>query len=295
VPDISEIEIIRQRLSDTKLQASYFFTSFDPEIYEVPKGLLPNQQRIASEVRTLFVETMQLVRSSQMFDDFDTKALRRAMRESDAALRLRSYYEWEAEVLHDEGTVLGMKGAGFSENTRLTPFRALQEFDKGLQEISRRLDILGAEGSSSERHRPVVAAGTPALELIPNSAFIMMMMDPNNPELEDTKNAIKEEFARFDIRAVRSDEIEHSDEITQVILEHIRKSEFLIADLTYERPSVYYEIGYAHAIGKRPILFKKSSTRLHFDLSVHNCPDYINLTDLRSKLHSRLKAITGRE
>jgi hypothetical protein len=69
VPDINEIEAIQRRLSDAKQQASYFFNSLDQEIWEVPEGSQPTAQRIASEVRSLFVETMQLMRSSPMFDD----------------------------------------------------------------------------------------------------------------------------------------------------------------------------------------------------------------------------------
>ena len=52
-----------------------------------------------------------------------------------------------------------------------------------------------------------------------------------------------------------------------------------------EPSSVYYEVGFAHAIGKRPIIYCRAGTMRHFDLSVHNCPEYpeyANITELRS-------------
>lgn len=127
-----------------------------------------------------------------------------------------------------------------------------------------------------------------------DSAFVIMAMDPDRPELTDVLDAIKSVCASFGIKAQRADDIQHQDRITNIVLNEIRNCEYLIADLTYERPNVYYEVGFAHAIEKKPILYRRAGTPLHFDLSVHNVPEYKNIKELRELLQRRFEAILGR-
>lgn len=96
---------------------------------------------------------------------------------------------------------------------------------------------------------------TKKYEIKSKTAFVIMAINPSKPELEDVYSAIKEVCSSFGIKAYRADEIEHQDKITDLILSEIKTCEFLIADLTDERPNVYYEVGYAHANDKRPILW----------------------------------------
>lgn len=129
----------------------------------------------------------------------------------------------------------------------------------------------------------------------PNTAFIIMPIDPTKPELQDVLKTIKNVCKNFGIDAIRADEIEHQEQITDVVLQNIRDCEFLIADLSMERPNVYYEIGFAHAIGKRPILIRKKGTPMHFDLSIHNAREFENLTALENKLESYFSEVVGKK
>lgn len=142
-----------------------------------------------------------------------------------------------------------------------------------------------SDGATSKDDRVPIKLG---------SAFVLMAINPNNPSLEDTYNTIKEASLEFGITAYRADEIEHQGQITEQILLEIRTAEYLVADLSYERPNVYYEIGYAHAFNKKPILYRTAGTQLHFDLSVHNVPEYKNNSELRTMLRKRWEAILGR-
>jgi len=128
----------------------------------------------------------------------------------------------------------------------------------------------------------------------PNTAFIIMRMDEDSGTVEDVHLTIKRVCGEFGIDALRVDDVSHDGSITDVILEQIERSEFLIADLTGERPNVYYEIGYAHALNKRPILFKSAESAVHFDLYVHNVRKYQGVTDLERQLSTRLKELTDR-
>lgn len=128
---------------------------------------------------------------------------------------------------------------------------------------------------------------------IDNIAFIMMSISPDKPELEDSLNAMKRAAIQNGIQGVRVDEIEHSKKITDVILEKINNSRFLICDITYERPNVYYELGYAHGIGKDVILVAKEGTSLHFDIKDYNVILYKTYSELEKRIARRIEEAIG--
>ena len=297
MPSLTMIADLEAEISDVREAAGRFLQSCETD-YELPDDLVPQAKSISARFYLPLVRLLSLVLQSPMLGDPDQSAIRLAIRQIDAALRLRRYQEWEAQVISDEDTLLGITPAGFSEDVRVRPSEAREQIDGALDQVARRLGILRAEAqaeTNGEISAPRPALSSPTFEIRPGTAFMMMMIDPSKPELDDVKQVIQEVCAYFGITATRSDEIEHSGEITHRILDEIRTSEFLIADVTGERPSVYYEVGFAHAIGKRPILYRHAGTRLHFDLAVHNCPEYRNLTELREMLRRRLVAITRGE
>lgn len=220
----------------------------------------------------------------------DVKEAAKAMR---AALLLRRYHYQEPGVIHDEDRVLGFRPAEQSERVGLEPTDAEKVFANGLSKL---LAVLKLVESGREFETATLPSGTTVAptKYRAGTAFIMMWMDPKHPELTDVADTVKSVFQSFGIKAVRADDIEHEGLITDRILSEIQTSEFLFADLTGARPNVYYEVGFAHALGKRVILFRKSGTGLHFDLAGYNCPDYDNLRDLREKLTKRLVGLTNR-
>ncbi|MBT8420005.1 MAG: hypothetical protein KJO08_03995, partial [Gammaproteobacteria bacterium] len=196
--------------------------------------------------------------------------------------------------LHDEGTVLGVDPPKQSEDEGSFPADAQKEFLECIEQLEGITQLLKITPANIPDG---LLAKNPNLSQSyrPNTAFVMMQIDKKDPGNEDVYGAYKECFSKFGIKAVRADEIEHEDVITKRIIWEIQTSEFLVGDLTKERPSVYYEIGYAHSLGKRVIMYRKSGSKIHFDLLAYNCPEYVNITELKSILMKRLEEATNRK
>ncbi len=187
------------------------------------------------KVAPLISESARLTSYLSQTDQID---LGHAIKGIRSSLRLCRYRFWGPEVLHD-GQVLGVESAGQTDDEGIYPDTALQIFEEchrrilGVVELVNPLTVQIAE-------KNIIATGQRTTPIELDSAFIMMWMDPNHPELEDIYTTIKRCFKNFGISAERVDDIEHSGKITEEIINKIRSSEFLYADLTGARPNVYY-------------------------------------------------------
>lgn len=109
-------------------------------------------------------------------------------------------------------------------------------------------------------------------------------------------------------KALRIDEKEHTNFIPSEIISEIKRSKFMIADLTGYRGGVYYEAGYAEGLGIPVILTcnndwfedKKDNDQIikngvHFDLKQKNILLWKNdnLTEFQRKLVARIGEVVG--
>ena len=121
------------------------------------------------------------------------------------------------------------------------------------------------------------------------------------------QNAVLPVLKSMEITPCRVDQIEHNDDIDNKIIELISKCDICIADLTYARPSVYYEAGYFTGLGKSVIFIARKdhfspkaedvygNLKVHFDLQMKNIIPWSStkrVDTFKRKLLSRLKLIS---
>jgi len=288
---------LRERLTTIRNAATSFFDKAQRrqdegrEYSHIWDDLLTPELRQEGEelratMKRLGVDIAGAARGSPLIAEADLQDLRHNTRRMLATIHFRKYRHWGVIVHHDEDIILGVDPPSQEEKPVTDVARARPLFNNAAASISELVDLL-----SPAETIQASAAGTATYR--PNTAFVMMAIDKNQPELEDVKNSIKDVCKEFGITAITADDIEHESAVTDRILEEIETNEFLIADLTGERPNVYYEIGHAHARSKRVHLFRKTGTKLHFDVAHRNCPEYANITDLKEQLRKRMVTLTN--
>ncbi|MBI5476897.1 MAG: hypothetical protein HY964_09205 [Ignavibacteriales bacterium] len=129
-----------------------------------------------------------------------------------------------------------------------------------------------------------------------NQAFVAMWF--GQPDQVDKmnkvyKNGIKKAVDGAETspkyNPLKIDLLEHNDPIDQKILVEIRRSRFVIADLTGNRGGVYFEAGYALSLGIPVIWLCEKGTKVHFDVGQYSRIEWENENDLYEKLKRRIE------
>ncbi len=161
-----------------------------------------------------------------------------------------------------------------------------------------------------------------------NVGFVAMWFNPEmltvfEQAIQPAIEFIEEGATEPRLRAVRVDNVEHVNDINDEIIAQIRRSRFMVCDLTGYRGGVYFEAGFAYGLGLpviytcrkdwcdedklvddagnivetlkdsngRPVQVKKEG--VHFDLAHRNRIEweFDKLPEFKVKLENRIKAV----
>jgi hypothetical protein len=128
-------------------------------------------------------------------------------------------------------------------------------------------------------------------EFEPNLVFVMMSF---RDDMRGVYSVIKDGCEQLGLRAGRVDEGGGSGIVLREITELIERAEFIVCDLTFERPNVYYELGYAHAVGNESdeiLLIARKGTEIHFDIAALRINYYESDDHLRKIVADQLSAM----
>lgn len=112
----------------------------------------------------------------------------------------------------------------------------------------------------------------PYTEEVPsNLVFVIISF---SSDMDPIFEGIKAAAEKNGLVAKRVKDVQGDYRITDKIIEMIRDSRLIVADLTYERPNVYFELGYARGLCKTIISTARDRTKLHFDIKDWTCQFY---------------------
>lgn len=118
--------------------------------------------------------------------------------------------------------------------------------------------------------------------------FAVMQFTPEYDVLY--RDVIKPVCEQYGYKVVRGDDFTSSGQIMEDVIQSIREATLIIADVTPDNANVFYEVGYAHAIGKTTILLSdRKREKLPFDISGLRTLFYDNTIGGKSVVEDRLR------
>ena len=121
----------------------------------------------------------------------------------------------------------------------------------------------------------------------PGKVFVVMQF--SEPYQQLYQEVIRPVVESFDLRAYHVGEVFGPGIILQDIVHGIVESEVVIAEITPVNQNVFYELGYAHALGKPTVLLAERGKQLPFDVSGYRVLIYDNTIAGKRQIEDGLK------
>jgi hypothetical protein len=193
-----------------------------------------------------------------------------------------------------------MTNYGFSEDQLAIDLTGgTKPMSIGAQNAARSLDIPAFYLSVDYAHdtgEPV--PGTESLlELIKRQSQtdekLVFVIMPFNKEFDLVYECIEKSVTQAQLKCIRADKEVYSGIIMDKIRENIARAGIIIAELSEQNPNVFYELGLAHAWGKKVIMITQNIRSIPFDLKHWRMAIYdrSNINGLKEKLKTELAAL----
>lgn len=155
----------------------------DFDINEWYSQTIPEQEQREAEILSQNISRVvknlsSAAKSSPLIDDADIRDMRMCLKQIRSALFFREYRFWDTDIIHDEGTVLGVSPASQSDNTPVDNAEALKIVRSSYKRIFKVVDLISPFDPSFS---PLAISKETqnVSKFRPNTAFIMMWIRTN--------------------------------------------------------------------------------------------------------------------
>jgi len=118
---------------------------------------------------------------------------------------------------------------------------------------------------------------------------LVFVICPFSPDMDPIFEGIGEAAKAVGLEAKRVKDVVGDYQITTQLMSMIAKARLIVADLSHERPNVYFELGYARGLGKTVVTCAREGTTIHFDAKDWTYIPYNDSRVLERALHERFK------
>jgi hypothetical protein len=131
--------------------------------------------------------------------------------------------------------------------------------------------------------------GSDRSDQVEEESTLIFVICPYSPDMDPIFEGIREAAKAVGLEAKRVKDVLGDYQITTQLMSMIAKARLIVADLSHEKPNVYFELGYARGLGKTVVTCAREGTAIHFDVKDWTYIPYNDSRVLEKALTERLR------